>query len=76
MSDEPHTPTMRYAEAMRELKTILEGIENEAIDLDELGVQVERAAELIRLCRGRIQHTEMRVRQVLTELNNDDPSTE
>ncbi|MBH25205.1 MAG: exodeoxyribonuclease VII small subunit [Myxococcales bacterium] len=76
MSDEPTQPdapeeAIRYAEAIRELKAILDGIETEAIDLDELSVQVERAAELIRVCRGRIQRTEMRVRQVLTELRDE-----
>ena len=43
-----------YREAVRELESILESIESTEIDLDQLTAKVERAAELIRLCRDRI----------------------
>lgn len=67
-----------YKAALAELRTILRGIENEAIDLDDLSAQVERAAALIRLCRHRIQRTQFRIHQVLDDLNappssDDDP---
>ena len=57
-----------YRDAVAELKTILDRIEGEDVDIDELSEKVERAAELIRLCRGRIEQTEMKVRRVLDDL--------
>ena len=57
-----------YRDAVAELKTILDRIEVEDVDIDELSEKVERAAELIRLCRGRIEQTEMKVRRVLDDL--------
>ncbi len=61
--------SIRYRDALAELERILQGIEGESIDLDELSEQVERAAALIRLCRERIQRTELRVQRVLDELS-------
>jgi len=63
---------VRYRDAVEELKAILAGIEGDDVDIDELSEKVERAAELIRLCRGRIERTEMKVRRVLDDL--DDPA--
>lgn len=57
-----------YRDAVAELKTILDRIEGDDVDIDELSTKVERAAELIRLCRGRIEQTEMKVRRVLDDL--------
>ena len=60
-----HVP---YRDALAELKTILARIEGEDVDIDELSTKVERAAELIRMCRGRIEKTELKVRRVLDDL--------
>jgi exodeoxyribonuclease VII small subunit len=65
MKDDP----VRYRDAVDELKTILARIEGEDVDIDELSEKVERAAELIRLCRERIEHTGMKVRRVLDGLD-------
>ena len=43
-----------YAEALAELEAILAGLEREAVDVDHLAERVQRAAALIRLCRGRV----------------------
>lgn len=68
----PSPEELKYSDAIGELREILQGIENEEIDLDELSVQVERAALLIRTCRDRIDHTEMRVRRVLATLERQE----
>lgn len=64
----PTPDELSYGDAIRELREILQGIENEDIDLDALSDQVERAALLIQTCRGRIERAEMRVRRVLDNL--------
>jgi exodeoxyribonuclease VII small subunit len=61
-----------YGEAVRELESILESIESTEIDLDQLTAKVERAAELIRLCRDRIKATEMKVIKVVKELEAEE----
>jgi exodeoxyribonuclease VII small subunit len=67
------TTPVRYRDATEELKAILARLEGDDVDIDELSEKVERAAELIRLCRDRIEHTGMKVRRVLDDL--DAPAT-
>ena len=43
-----------YAEALRELEDILGELEGDAVDIDRLAQQVQRATALITLCRTRI----------------------
>lgn len=62
MSDE--TP-ISYGDAIAEIERILAGIESSEIDIDQLGTQVARAAELIELCRERIQKAEAEVERIV-----------
>ena len=59
---------IRYAQAMEELERILEDLENDAIDVDELGARVKRASELIRLCRERLVRSKGEIEQVVADL--------
>lgn len=61
----------KYSEAMEELKEILEGLESEQIDVDELSVKVKRAMELIKLCRQKIEDTEMQVKEIVKDFEKD-----
>ncbi len=63
---------LNYAEALEELEEILAGIEEDRFDLDELGDQVDRAAELIHACREKIDATELQIQSIIDELNDDD----
>lgn len=63
---------LKYDEALNELNEILEAIEDDRFDLDELGDQVSRAATLIRLCRTKIDATELQVRSIIEELDDDE----
>jgi exodeoxyribonuclease VII small subunit len=63
---------LAYREAVDELEGILESIESTEIDLDQLAAKVERAAELIRLCRDRIKATEMKVIKVVKDLEAEE----
>ncbi len=60
-----------YAEALAELEGILHELEGDAVDVDHLGDRVRRAAELIRLCRSRIDHARMEIEQVVAELDTN-----
>lgn len=60
-----------YAEALVELEEILEGLEEEDVDVDTLAEQVQRAAELIELCRERIGAAKLRIEEVVANADKD-----
>ncbi len=60
-----------YAEALTELEEILSGLEDEDVDVDTLAEQVQRAAELIELCRERIGAAKLRIEEVVANADND-----
>ena len=60
---------MRYKEALRELEEILEEIEAEEVDLDDLGDKVARAAQLIGVCREKIERAEVEIKRIVDGLN-------
>lgn len=43
-----------YAEAMEQIQDILRAINENTLDVDALGQRVERATELIALCRAKL----------------------
>jgi len=62
---------IRFGDAMTELRSILSRLDGDDVDLDDLSGLVERAANLIRLCRKRILKTEMRIEEIITDLDRD-----
>jgi len=67
---------IKYNEAVNELNTILEDLESERVDVDELTVRVKRAVELIKLCREKIEETELEVRKIVKEFDKDSKAEE
>ena len=59
-----------YADAMRELGDILDELERDDLDVDLLAVRVQRASELIQLCRGRIARAQADVDRIVTDLES------
>jgi len=57
-----------FSKAMEELERILKGIEDEEIDIDVLGRELERAAGLLELCRTKIRRAETEVSQIVQGL--------
>ena len=66
---EPGAVQIGYAEAQRELDAILAELERTDVDVDRLAERVQRAAELIRLCRQRIGAARVHIEQVVAELD-------
>ena len=62
------TPEPGFAAAMRELEAILARIEREEVDVDLLALELERAAALVEICRGKIRRAEVEVTQILQRL--------
>ncbi|NQU35128.1 MAG: exodeoxyribonuclease VII small subunit [Bacteroidetes bacterium] len=57
-----------YSDAITELEQIVSSIENEDVNVDELGVKVKRAAELINICKEKLHNTEEEVNAILKNL--------
>ena len=68
MTDANNTPS--FSEAMHELEAILQRIDNDAIDIDRLAGELERATQLLALCRGKIQKAEVEVSQIVQQFEN------
>jgi exodeoxyribonuclease VII small subunit len=60
-----------YTESILELEEIVANLEQGNINVDELSEKVNRASELIRFCKQKLQKTESDVEQILKELNED-----
>lgn len=69
MSGEP-TDEIGYAAALEELQGILSELEAESVDVDLLAARVERADDLIRLCRDRLEAARLKVEQVVDALDD------
>ena len=69
---------LTYAEGSAELESILDAIESGDADIDVLSEKVERASDLIKICREKLSGTELRVNKVVEELaaesSSDDDS--
>ena len=58
-----------YADAMAELESILDDLEDDDLDVDVLASRVERASTLITLCRDRIGAARVHVEKVVASLD-------
>jgi len=61
---------LNYEDAMKELETIVAGIEGDHITIDELSNKVKRATELIKTCKTKLYKTEEDVKKVLKGLED------
>ena len=57
-----------YAEAMREVESILSELDSNSIDVDVLSAKVERASYLITWCNERISSAQMTVDALVADL--------
>ena len=57
-----------YADAMAELESILAELERDDVDIDHLTERVARAAQLIEVCRTRIESVRLDVTRLVEDL--------
>ena len=60
-------PKLTYTQAVEEVERILEKVNDGQMSVDELGAQVKRAAELIKLCHEKLRKAEQEVSEALKE---------
>ena len=67
MAKQNHAPTVvpnppRYEDALAELESLVAGMEGGQLPLDELMKNYQRGAELLQLCRARLEAVEQQVK--------------
>ena len=60
--------TIGYAQALEELESILAELEENDVDVDKLATHVQRASQLIELCRDRIGNAKLKIEEVVKGL--------
>jgi len=58
---------LTYEQALAELQTIVNVMENGETSIDDLSVKVERAAELIRFCQEKLRQTDEKINTLFEE---------
>ena len=56
---------LTYEAAMERLETIVQGFEQNTLELDQLTPQMAEAQELIKYCSGKLQQVENDVKKIL-----------
>jgi exodeoxyribonuclease VII small subunit len=64
--------SMTYDDAVAEIESILEKIEEGSMGVDELAGKVKRATELIKLCRDRLYKAEEQIDIILKDDKEDE----
>lgn len=61
---------LNYKQALEEIEQIVRKIENEELDIDELSSMVKRAAELIKMCKGKLKDTTADLENIIENLED------
>lgn len=56
---------MKYEEAIKRLEEIVSGIEENKMDIDQIGDRIKEARELIRFCRDKLYKTDEEIKKIL-----------
>lgn len=65
-----------WAEAMEEIEDIVASLEDDGADVDTLSERIERASLLIAACRRRLRTTQLRVYELIEQLDDDPADAE
>ncbi len=69
MAEKTNPKELSFGVAMAELESILRRVEGDEIDIDELAVELQRAAQLLETCREKIRRAEVEVSQIVQTLD-------
>lgn len=57
-----------YTKAFKELQKIVDELESEEVEIDALVSRLQRAGELLRICKSRLSATEAETEKLLAEI--------
>lgn len=61
------TKEIKYEEAMHQLESIVTKMENGDLDLDEMGEQLKKAQQLVKLLKAKLTKTDQEIRKIFEE---------
>lgn len=56
---------IKYEEAVHQLETIVEKLENNELDIDSLSTELKKAQQLIKLCKDKLTKTDEEIKKIL-----------
>lgn len=56
---------VKYEEAVRQLETIVDKLENNELGIDELSAELKKAQQLIKLCKDKLTKTDEEIKKIL-----------
>ena len=56
---------MKYEQAVHELETIVQRLENNELNLDEMSSELKRAQQLIKFCKERLTKSDEEIKKIL-----------
>ena len=56
---------MKYEQAVHELETIVQRLENNKLNLDEMSGELKRAQQLIKFCKDRLTKSDEEIKKIL-----------
>ena len=60
---------VKYEQALTRLEEIVEQMENDELNIDELGEQLKKAQKLVKLCKDKLTKTDEEIKKILTEMS-------
>ena len=66
------TETISYSEAIAQIETILNQLENGDLDVDQLAEKVKKASELLKLCKRKLFETEEEIDKILKDMDESE----
>ena len=61
---------IKYTDAFEELQAIVEQMENSEVTIDDLDNKIQRASELLKICKDKLFKTEKSVQKILKEISD------
>lgn len=56
---------MKYEQAVHELETIVQRLENNELNLDEMSSELKRGQQLIKFCKDRLTKSDEEIKKIL-----------
>lgn len=58
---------MNYEEAVQQLESIVQRMENDELDIDELTTELKKAQQLIKMCKAKLTKVDEDIEKILSQ---------
>ena len=60
---------MDYEEAVQQLESLVQRMENDELDIDELTTELKKAQQLIKMCKAKLTKVDEDIKKILSQDN-------